>query len=91
MTATTTAPSPNDAVERAGVGPEAIGDLRTSLIGPVIIPGDPDYDAARAVWNGVIDRRPGAIACCRGTADVVEAVRVAHDHGLVVAVRGGGR
>ena len=49
-----------------------------------------DYDIARAVWNGAIDRRPRLIARCIGTADVVAAVRFARDHGLEIAVRGGG-
>ena len=49
-----------------------------------------DYDIARAVWNGAIDRRPRLIARCIGTADVVAAVRSARDHDLEIAIRGGG-
>ncbi|MEV7522314.1 FAD-binding oxidoreductase [Streptomyces sp. NPDC091371] len=49
-----------------------------------------DYDTARAVWNGAVDRHPKLIARCGGTADVVAAVRFARDHGLAIAVRGGG-
>jgi FAD/FMN-containing dehydrogenase len=49
-----------------------------------------DYDAARAVWNRTIDRRPRLIARCTGTADVAAAVRFARDRNLEVAVRGGG-
>jgi hypothetical protein len=49
-----------------------------------------DYDSARAVWNGDIDRRPRLIARCVGTADVVAAVRFARDHDLEIAIRGGG-
>ena len=49
-----------------------------------------DYDIARAVWNGAIDRRPSLIARCIGTADVVAAVRFAREHDLEIAVRGGG-
>jgi FAD/FMN-containing dehydrogenase len=49
-----------------------------------------DYDAARAVWNGTIDRRPRLIARCGATADVVAAVRFAREHDLEIAVRGGG-
>ena len=49
-----------------------------------------DYDIARAVWNGAIDRRPHLIARCIGTADVVAAVRFARDHDLEIAIRGGG-
>ncbi|RWB33885.1 FAD-binding oxidoreductase [Mesorhizobium sp. M5C.F.Ca.ET.164.01.1.1] len=49
-----------------------------------------DYDVARAIWNGAIDRRPHLIARCIGTADVVAAVRFARDHDLEIAIRGGG-
>src|SRR3954467_1086816 len=53
-------------------------------------PGDGDYDTARAVWNGMIDRHPALIARCGSTADVVETVRFARAQGLPVAIRGGG-
>jgi FAD/FMN-containing dehydrogenase len=49
-----------------------------------------DYDTARALWNGAIDRRPRLIARCIGTAEVVAAVRFARDHDLEIAIRGGG-
>ncbi|TIT77304.1 MAG: FAD-dependent oxidoreductase, partial [Mesorhizobium sp.] len=49
-----------------------------------------DYDLARAVWNGAIDRRPRLVARCTGTADTVAAVRFARDHDLEIAIRGGG-
>jgi FAD/FMN-containing dehydrogenase len=58
--------------------------------GWLIRPDDADYDIARAVWNGAIDRRPRLIARCLGTADVVAAVRFARDHALEIAIRGGG-
>ncbi len=63
-----------------------IDGFRGRLIGA----GDADYDIARAVWNGAIDRRPRLIAQCIGTADVVAAVRFARDHDLEIAIRGGG-
>ncbi|SCK55015.1 FAD-binding oxidoreductase [Streptomyces sp. WMMB 322] len=66
------------------------GQLRDSLRGEVIDRGHPGYDEARAVWNGLIDRRPAVIARCRGTADVVGTVRAAREHRPVVSVRGGG-
>lgn len=74
----------------AGVSEAAVHELRTQLGGAVILPGDADYDAARAVWNGAIDRRPALIARCHGVADVLAALRFARTHGLLVAVRGGG-
>jgi FAD/FMN-containing dehydrogenase len=49
-----------------------------------------DYDSARAVWNGAIDRRPRLIAQCIGSADVIAAVRFAREHDLEIAIRGGG-
>jgi len=58
--------------------------------GDVIASDDHDYDDARAVWNGTVDRRPRLIARCRGTADVAAAVRFARDSDLGIAVRGGG-
>ena len=67
-----------------------IAALKTRLRGDLIAPGDTDYDAARVVWNAMIDRRPGLIARCSGVADVLAAVDFARTHGLRVAVRGGG-
>jgi FAD/FMN-containing dehydrogenase len=49
-----------------------------------------DYDVARAVWNGAIDRHPRLIARCIGTSDVVSALRFAREHDLEIAIRGGG-
>ncbi len=53
-------------------------------------PGDPPYDEARTVRNGLIDRHPALIADCTGVADVVAAVNFARDHGMLLSVRGGG-
>jgi hypothetical protein len=58
--------------------------------GRLISPGDADYDSARALWNGAIDRHPRVIARCLGTADVASAVRYAREHDLEIAIRGGG-
>jgi FAD/FMN-containing dehydrogenase len=66
-----------------------IGDLRAEMDGPVVEPGDPDFDERRQVFNGEIDRRPSAIARCISAADVVAAVRFAREHRLEVSVRGG--
>ncbi len=64
--------------------------LRASLRGEVVDRAHGSYDEARAVWNGLIDRRPAAIARCADTDDVIAAVRVAREHRPVVSVRGGG-
>ncbi|HWC67788.1 MAG TPA: FAD-binding oxidoreductase, partial [Acidimicrobiales bacterium] len=58
--------------------------------GEVIAADNADYDDARAVWNGLVDRRPRLIARCTGAADVAAAVRFAREHDLEIAVRGGG-
>ncbi len=65
-------------------------DLTPLLRGPVVRPGDPDYDTVRAVYNGMIDRRPAAIVRCQDASDVVAAVGFARRHGLEIAIRGGG-
>jgi FAD/FMN-containing dehydrogenase len=67
----------------------AVDALRAALIGTAIIPGDQDYDAARAVWNAMIDRRPALIVRCKGVADVLDAVRFAGEYGLPISIRGG--
>ena len=67
-----------------------ISELSQRLRGPVIAPGDPAYDGARRVYNGMIDRHPGAIARAADVADVLAAVRLAGERDLLVAVRGGG-
>ena len=77
-------------VGRDGREAALIEALQSSLRGEVVDRERPAYDEARAVWNGLIDRRPAAIARCAGTDDVVAAVRVARDHRPLVSVRGGG-
>jgi FAD/FMN-containing dehydrogenase len=64
--------------------------LRASMRGEVIDREHPAYEQARRVWNGLIDRRPAAIARCADTADAVEVVRVARAYHPIVSVRGGG-
>jgi FAD/FMN-containing dehydrogenase len=64
--------------------------LAKSLDGDLLAPGDPGYDAARAVWNAMVDRRPRLIARCRNVADVRAAVRAARDLNLEIGVRCGG-
>ena len=68
----------------------AITKLKASLRGSLVLPSDEGYDAARRVYNGMIDKRPGAIARCVDVADVMAAVNFAREHMLTLAVRGGG-
>ncbi|RZH67055.1 FAD-binding oxidoreductase [Natrinema altunense] len=72
------------------IGGEKLHKFEGTFRGTVIRPDDTDYDDARAVWNGMIDKYPALIARCRGTADVISAVNVARENDLPVAVRGGG-
>ena len=68
----------------------AIENFKSSLRGELLRPGDPGYDNARKIWNGMIDKRPTLIARCAGVADVIECVNFAQAHSILVAVRGGG-
>jgi FAD/FMN-containing dehydrogenase len=74
----------------SAIDKDTIQALKGNMRGPVIVPGDPEYDQARRIWNAMIDKHPGAIAHCSGVADVRHAVQVATHEGLVVSVRSGG-
>lgn len=71
-------------------GVTAASDLRGRFGGDVVLPRDAGYDAARAVWNASIDRRPAAVAYCGDVTDAVTALRFARDRDLPVAIRSGG-
>jgi FAD/FMN-containing dehydrogenase len=68
----------------------AIEGFQESFRGEITLPDDPGYDAARAVWNGMIDRHPALVARCTGVADVMAGVRFAREQDLELAVRCGG-
>jgi FAD/FMN-containing dehydrogenase len=68
----------------------AVQDFRASLKGPLFSVGQEGYDAARRVWNGMIDKHPALIARCADAADVARAVTFARERELLLAVRGGG-
>ena len=74
----------------AHVTGEEIAALATTLRGRTCQQGDPGFDEARTIWNAMIDRRPGVVVRCRGAADVMHAVDFARDHGMSIAVKGGG-
>jgi FAD/FMN-containing dehydrogenase len=69
---------------------EMVSDLRDKLAGDVILPGDDDYDAARTIWNGMIDKRPAIIVRPAGVSDVITTVVFASQTGLPVSIKGGG-
>lgn len=70
--------------------PSTVDRIRGAIRGKVVVPGDADYDDARAVWNGMVDKRPAAIVRCEGTGDVVAAVDAARAAGYPITVRSGG-
>lgn len=73
-----------------GVDPAKLQELEAVFLGDVIGTADPEYEEARKVWNGMIDRRPVLVLRCRDVADVIAAVNFAREGGFTVAVRCGG-
>lgn len=76
--------------DQSTIPDEAMEELRMAFQGPLIAPDDLVYNEVRVVQNGLFDRRPGLIVRCSGTADVVDAVNLARERDLLIAVRGGG-
>ncbi len=76
--------------ETRAIDESALEAFRATLRGRLITPESAGYDEARTIYNAMIDRRPALIARCTDVADVVRAVGFAREHGLLVAVRGGG-
>ncbi|MEX5262375.1 FAD-binding protein, partial [Kocuria sp. CPCC 205263] len=68
----------------------ALQELQDRLTGGLVEPGDPDYDRARRVWNGLIDARPRAVVRAGDLDDIDRALAAAHRTRLPLAVRGGG-
>src|SRR4249919_624679 len=69
---------------------DSITQLKQSLRGRLIQPGDADYDEARKVYNSMIHKKPRLIARCADVADVIRSVNFARDNDLLVSIRGGG-
>lgn len=72
------------------IGSTEIQQFKSKIRGKVIERSDPEYDAARAVYNGMIDKRPLLIARCNDVADIITAVKFGRESDLPVSVRGGG-
>ena len=67
-----------------------IDEFKARFRGDLLLPGDADYDDVRQIWNAMIDRRPALIARCTSPDDVVQGVKFARQHELLVSIRGGG-
>jgi FAD/FMN-containing dehydrogenase len=68
----------------------AVDSFRARLRGALLQPGNPGYDESRALWNGMIDRKPALIARCQGVADVIAGIAFAREHRLLLSIKGGG-
>lgn len=69
---------------------EVISAFAQTLRGNLLTVKDDGYETARQVWNGMIDKHPALIACCSGTADVIQTVTFADQHKLLLSIKGGG-
>jgi FAD/FMN-containing dehydrogenase len=83
-------PGDNSAIEVRMLNEASIATFKASLHGGLIEPSDPSYEAARKVYNGMIERRPRLVARCANVADVMTAVKFGREEKLLVAIRGGG-
>src|SRR5262245_18313667 len=76
--------------EQQTVPPKVVESFKRELQGRLLLCGDPGYELARQVWNGMVDHHPALIARCSGVSDVVACVNFARERRLLVSVRGGG-
>ncbi len=76
--------------EQTTIEGAVVTQFQAALRGGLLRAEDDGYNQARTIYNAMIDRRPAMIARCTGTADVIECVRFAREHRLLVSVRGGG-
>ncbi len=75
---------------RTDISADTLATLTATLRGRLLTEDAPGYDAARRIWNGMIDRKPALIARCLGASDVVAAVNFAREHELLFSIRGAG-
>src|SRR5689334_2439077 len=80
----------NTRADQAKLDAAAVEAFGAGLRGQLVRPHDADYDTARRVYNGMIDKRPALIARCADVADVIHSVNFARQAGIAPAVRGGG-
>ncbi len=85
-----TEPTNGNFAEAIAIDGTLVEELRKKVTGNILSPGHDHYDSTRAVWNGMIDRKPAVIVQCKNTEDVVHAIRFAREHNLKVSIRGGG-
>jgi hypothetical protein len=76
--------------KETSIGRATLDAFSLRLGGRLILRDSEGYDKSRRVWNGMVERRPAAIVRCSGVADVLESIRFAREHDLLIAVRGGG-
>jgi FAD/FMN-containing dehydrogenase len=69
---------------------DVVNGWKARLRGPLLALGEAGYEDSRTVWNSMIDRKPAMVARCLGIADVIECVRFARDHNLLLCIKGGG-
>ncbi len=67
-----------------------LDSFRKKLKGPIVVPGDPNYDEIRKIWNAMIDRRPALIVRCAEAADVAHSITFARESKLEISIRGAG-
>jgi FAD/FMN-containing dehydrogenase len=72
------------------ITPDTAAALRGKVRGTVALPGEDGYEVARTIWNAMVDRRPALVVRCLGAADVINAIKLARDEKLLLAVRSGG-
>ena len=68
----------------------AVDRLRDNMRGELITPTDLQYETARKLWNGMIDKKPALIARCACVGDVISAVNFSKEHNLFLSIQGGG-
>ena len=76
--------------EEVDLPQDILNGWKARLRGPVLAPGDAGYEDSSTVWNSMISRRPAIVARCLGAGDVIECVRFARQHNLLLSIKGGG-